>query len=75
MKEKKQTPKTSETTPAASTKTQAEPKKSIRDLVEGNAAAKSTNQEATGSGYFIQIGAFSKRPSESYFKKYNKPRF
>ncbi|HRL09316.1 MAG TPA: SPOR domain-containing protein, partial [Aliarcobacter sp.] len=49
-------------------KTQAEPKKSIRDLVEGNAPAKSTNQEATGSGYFIQIGAFSKRPSESYLK-------
>jgi len=68
IEEKKQTPKTSETTPAASTKTQAEPKKSIRDLVEGNAVAKSTNQEATGSGYFIQIGAFSKRPSESYLK-------
>ncbi len=68
IEEKKQTPKTSETTPAASTKTQAEPKKSIRDLVEGNPAAKSTNQEATGSGYFIQIGAFSKRPSESYLK-------
>ncbi|MGJ0322466.1 SPOR domain-containing protein [Aliarcobacter cryaerophilus] len=68
IEEKKQTPKTSETTPAASTKTQAEPKKSIRDLVEGNAAAKSINQEATGSGYFIQIGAFSKRPSESYLK-------
>lgn len=68
IEEKKQTPKTSETTPAASTKTQAEPKKSIRDLVEGNAAAKSTNQEATVSGYFIQIGAFSKRPSESYLK-------
>lgn len=68
IEEKKQTPKTSETTPAASTKTQAEPKKSIRDLVEGNAPAKSTNQETTGSGYFIQIGAFSKRPSESYLK-------
>ena len=68
IEEKKQTPKTSETTPAASTKTQAEPKKSIRDLVEGNAGAKSTNQEATASGYFIQIGAFSKRPSESYLK-------
>ena len=69
IEEKKQNPKTSETTPAASTKTQAEPKKSIRDLVEGNATAKSTTQEATGgSGYFIQIGAFSKRPSEAYLK-------
>ena len=68
IEEKKQNPKTSETTPSASTKTQTEPKKSIRDLVEGNAPAKSTNQEATGSGYFIQIGAFSKRPSESYLK-------
>ena len=69
IEEKKQNPKTSETTPAASTKTQAEPKKSIRDLVEGNAPAKSTTQEATGgSGYFIQIGAFSKRPSEAYLK-------
>ena len=69
IEEKKQNPKTSETTPSASTKTQTEPKKSIRDLVEGNATAKSTTQEATGdSGYFIQIGAFSKRPSESYLK-------
>ena len=69
IEEKKQNPKTSETTPSASTKTQAEPKKSIRDLVEGNATAKSTTQEATGgSGYFIQIGAFSKRPSEAYLK-------
>ena len=69
IEEKKQNPKTSETTPAASTKTQTEPKKSIRDLVEGNAPAKSTTQEATGgSGYFIQIGAFSKRPSEAYLK-------
>ena len=69
IEEKKQNPKTSETTPSASTKTQTEPKKSIRDLVEGNATAKSTTQEATGgSGYFIQIGAFSKRPSEAYLK-------
>ena len=69
IEEKKQTPKTAETSVAPSTKTQAEPKKSIRDLVEGNATAKSTTQEATGdSGYFIQIGAFSKRPSESYLK-------
>ena len=68
IEEKKQNPKTSETTPSASTKTQTEPKKSIRDLVEGNAPSKSTNQEATGSDYFIQIGAFSKRPSESYLK-------
>ena len=69
IEEKKQTPKTAETSVAPSTKTQAEPKKSIRDLVEGNATAKSTTQEATGdSGYFIQIGAFSKRPSEAYLK-------
>ena len=69
IEEKKQNPKTSETSVAPSTKTQTEPKKSIRDLVEGNAPAKSTNQEATGgSGYFIQIGAFSKRPSEAYLK-------
>ncbi|PRM90416.1 SPOR domain-containing protein [Aliarcobacter cryaerophilus] len=68
IEEKKQISKTSETNVAPSTKTQAEPKKSIRDLVEGNSGAKSTNQETIGSGYFIQIGAFSKRPSESYLK-------
>ena len=68
IEEKKQISKTSETNVATATKTQPETKKSIRDLVEGNATAKSTNQETTGSGYFIQIGAFSKRPSESYLK-------
>lgn len=68
IEEKKQISKTPETNVATATKTQPETKKSIRDLVEGNAAVKSTNQETTGSGYFIQIGAFSKRPSESYLK-------
>lgn len=43
-----------------------EAKKSIKDLVEGN-SPKATGGEATsGSGFFIQIGAFSKRPSDSY---------
>lgn len=60
IEEKKQNPKTSETTPAASTKTQAEPKKSIRDLVEGNAAVKSTNQEATGVVTLFKLEHFQK---------------
>lgn len=38
-----------------------EPKKSIQDLM-GN-----TNTEmSTGSGYFVQVGAFSKKPADSF---------
>ncbi|RXI25262.1 SPOR domain-containing protein [Aliarcobacter trophiarum] len=67
IEEKKQVTKPSEAKTTA--KAQTEQKKSIRDLVEGNQATKTTTQDTTSaSGYFIQIGAFSKRPNESYLK-------
>lgn len=69
IEEKKQISKPTETNVATNKKSQTESKKSIRDLVEGNSTGKATSQETTGvNGYFIQIGAFSKRPSESYLK-------
>ena len=37
----------------------AEPKKSVKDLIESNSSDVS-------KGYFVQIGAFTKKPSDSY---------
>lgn len=39
------------------------PKKSIKDLVQN------TSSSATPKGYFVQVGAFSKKPSNSYISK------
>jgi DedD protein len=60
-------------TPTAKT----ESKKSIKDLVEGNSTSSSTAQNFSSgaNGYFVQIGAFSKRPSESYLNSITKEGF
>ena len=54
-----------------------ESKKSIKDLVEGNSTSSSTAQNFSSgaNGYFVQIGAFSKRPSESYLNSITKEGF
>lgn len=38
-----------------------EPKKSIQDLI-----GKTSTEMSTGSGYFVQVGAFTKKPSDSF---------
>jgi len=48
-------------------KTSTEPKRSIKDLVEGNKSNTVGKKLATEtSGFFVQIGAFSKEPNQSY---------
>ena len=67
IEEKKQVVAPAE--PKVVAKPQSEPKKSIRDLVEGNQAPKTSSKDTTSAnGYFIQIGAFSKRPNDNYLK-------
>lgn len=48
-------------------------KKSIRDLVEGSSPSKTSTSNTRG--YFVQIGAFSKRPNESYLNSISKEGF
>ncbi|RBQ29661.1 SPOR domain-containing protein [Aliarcobacter vitoriensis] len=73
IEEKKaSTPKTVETPKQPTTKTTTEPKKSIRDLVEGKAGSEVSS---SASGFFVQIGAFSKRPNDSYLQSISKNGF
>lgn len=66
------TPKVVEPTKQPVSKTTTEPKKSIRDLVEGKAG---TEVSSTASGFFVQIGAFSKRPNDTYLQNISKNGF
>ncbi|MDD3025519.1 MAG: SPOR domain-containing protein [Aliarcobacter skirrowii] len=54
--------------------TQNEPKKSIRELVEGkstqNSATKTVETTtSTSKGFYVQIGAFKNRPDSAYLQK------
>lgn len=54
--------------------TQNEPKKSIRELVEGkstqNSATKAVETTtSTSKGFYVQIGAFKNRPDSAYLQK------
>lgn len=54
--------------------TQSEPKKSIRELVEGkstqNSATKAVETTtSTSKGFYVQIGAFKNRPDSAYLQK------
>lgn len=54
--------------------TQKEPKKSIRELVEGkstqNSATKAVETTtSTSKGFYVQIGAFKNRPDSAYLQK------
>lgn len=54
--------------------TQSEPKKSIRELVEGkstqNSATKAVDTTtSTSKGFYVQIGAFKNRPDSAYLQK------
>ncbi|MDX4038139.1 SPOR domain-containing protein [Aliarcobacter skirrowii] len=54
--------------------TQSEPKKSIRELVEGkstqNSATKAVETTTSASkGFYVQIGAFKNRPDSAYLQK------
>lgn len=54
--------------------TQSEPKKSIRELVEGkstqNSATKTVETTtSTSKGFYVQIGAFKNRPDSAYLQK------
>ncbi|WP_418185289.1 SPOR domain-containing protein [Aliarcobacter vitoriensis] len=73
IEEKKaSTPKTVETPKQPTAKTTSEPKKSIRDLVEGKGGSEVSS---SASGFFVQIGAFSKRPNDSYLQSISKNGF
>ena len=74
--EEKKANKKEETVQKAPT-AKTESKKSIKDLVEGNSTSSSTAQNFSSgaNGYFVQIGAFSKRPSESYLNSITKEGF
>lgn len=57
-------------------KAKTEPKKSIKDLVEGNSTSSTAQNFSSGTnGYFVQIGAFSKKPSENYLNNITKQGF
>ncbi len=54
--------------------TQNEPKKSIRELVEGKSTQNSATKAAetttsTSKGFYVQIGAFKNRPDSAYLQK------
>ncbi len=53
--------------------TKTEPKKSIRDLVvENSSTSQKTNSNsdsAPSNGYFVQVGAFTKKPSDAFINK------
>ena len=72
IEEKKAAPKTPKVTQEPKAETQS--KKSIRDLVEGTSNTKASTS-SSASGYFVQIGAFSKTPSQSYLNSISKEGF
>lgn len=54
--------------------TQNEPKKSIRELVEGKSTQNSAKKAvetttSTSKGFYVQIGAFKNRPDSAYLQK------
>src|SRR5690606_26925005 len=54
--------------------TQNEPKKSIRELVEGKSTQNSVTKAvetttSTSKGFYVQIGAFKNRPDSAYLQK------
>jgi DedD protein len=56
-------------------KAKTEPKKSIKDLVEKSGTQNAQNFGTGESGYFVQIGAFSKQPTQNYLNNLEKEGF
>ncbi|WP_198306391.1 SPOR domain-containing protein [Arcobacter vandammei] len=46
-----------------------ETKKSVKDLVSNNSKTTTSSESAPSSGYFVQVGAFSKKPADSFINK------
>lgn len=54
------------------TTTKVEPKKSVRDLVSENTSNQkqpTANATSPSGGYFVQVGAFTKKPSDAFINK------
>lgn len=75
IEEKKESAKSLPKKEQSFTQNTFEAKKSIRDLVEGSSTKVQEKSSANVKGFFIQIGAFSKQPSESYLKNISKQGF
>ncbi|AXX94512.1 SPOR domain-containing protein [Arcobacter ellisii] len=52
-----------------------EQKKSVRDLMDSPSSSSTTSSTSMSSGYFVQIGAFTKKPTDGYINTIRNAKF